>query len=299
MDAAGCRGRQKARLPSPKFWAFPGLPDPEFGSIREWLEDLRESSSWQSPPSCASSSSNPSSTDSINGEHADSPCSWSSGVTRFQEHKPKKSGRPRSGPCPRVRPNGGTAHRQDGLSEGRSSGQNRAAQAQHQQQQQQLDEKVQAKRSFSKFLDEVTSNVFDPNSLQALRKLASPSTMTEEEGLGEVTRHIPRPPCSMAQKQGSAPGQETTSGREKQPRGTYLETDIDAIGGDDRQCTQERKEGTPPPRQEVVDEDLVIPPPPQFCQGFEMKTLFPEFYCRLSRHPYRSVSLPRGINMVS
>lgn len=184
------------------------------------------------------------------------------------------------------------------MSEGRSSAQDGTAQAQ--QQQQQLDEKVQAKRSFSKFLDEVTSNVFDPNSLQALRTPASPSTTTEEERFAEVARRTPRPPCSMAQKQDSAPGQETTtSSREEQLQGTYLETDIDAIGGDDRLGTQYRKEGTPSPRQEVVDDVLVIPPPPQFCQGFEMKTLFPEFYCRLPRHPYRSVSLPRGINMVS
>lgn len=179
--------------------------------------------------------------------------------------------------------------------------------AQAQQQQQQLDEKVQVKRSFSKFLDEVTSNVFDPNSLQALGRPASPSTTTEEEGDWEVTRQRPRPLCSMAQKQGSASRQETTttsttgttSTREEQPQGTYLETDIDAVVGDDRRRDQERKVGTLPPHREVVDSELVIPPPPQFCQGFEMRTLFPEFHCRLPRHPYRSVSLPRGINMVS
>lgn len=297
MDTTSCRGKQKARLPSPKFWAFPGLPDPEFGSVHEWLEDLREPSSWQLPPSCASHSSNPSSSGSSNGDRGVSQCSWSSGVTTFQEHKPKKKlDRPQNKRGRSVRPSRGTADRQNGLSGGRSSAQDRAAQAE----QQQLDEKVQAKRSFSQFLDEVTSNVFDPNSLQALRKLASPSTTTKEEGLGEVTRRTSQPLCSMAQKQGSTPGQETTtSAREKQPQGTYLETDIDAIGVDERRFTQERKEGTSPPWQEVFDEVLVIPPPPQFCQGFEMKTLFPKLHCRLPRHPYRSVSLPRGINMVS
>lgn len=307
MDTAGCRGRRKARLPLAKFWAFPGLPGPDFGSVQEWLEDLRVPKPWQSPPSRASSSSVPSSSSSSNSERTGSPCSWSSGATSFQELRPeKKSRHPRSGSCPRVSPSGSAVHKQeehDGLSEGRSPVQDGAAQAQLQQQQQQ-DEKVQAKRSFSKFLDEVTSNVFDPHSLQALGRPASPSTMTEEEGDWEVTQQRHRPLCSMAQKQGSASGQETTttnttSTREEQPRGTYLETDIDAVVGDDRRRDQERKTVTPPPLQEVVDSELVIPPPPQFCQGFEMRTLFPEFHCRLPRHPYRSVSLPRGINMVS
>lgn len=303
MDTAGCRGRQKARLPLAKLWAFPGLPDPEFGSVQEWLEDLRVPKPWQSPPSLASRSSVPSSSSSSNSERTGSPCSWSSGATSFQELRPEKKS---SGTCPRVRPSGSAAHRQeeqDGLSEGRSPVQDGAAQAQPQQQQQQ-DEKVQAKRSFSKFLDEVTSNVFDPSSLQALGRPASPSMMTEEKGDWEVTQQRPRPLCSMAQKQGSAPGQETTttsstSTREEQPRGTYLETDIDAVVGDDRRRDQEKKVVTPSPLQEVVDSELVIPPPPQFSQGFKIKTLFPEFHCRLPRHPYRSVSLPRGINMVS
>lgn len=262
--------------------------------------------SWNLPPSHASSSSVPSSSSSSNSERTGSPCSWSSGATSFQELRPEKKSRcPRSGTCPKVRPSGGATHRQeeqDGLNEGRSPAQDGAAPTQQQQRQQQLDKKVQAKRSFSKFLDEVTSNVFDLNSLQALGRPASPSATTEEEGDWELTVQRHGPLCSMAQKQGSVPGKETTSTtntRQEQPRGPYLETDIDAVVGDDRQRDQERKAGKLPPQQEVVDSELVIPPPPQFCQGFEMRTLFPELHCRLPRHPYRSVSLPRGINMVS
>lgn len=296
MDVACCKGRRKARQPSPKFWAFPGVPVPKFGSVHEWLEDLREPSSWQPLPSFASYSNNSSSSVSSNGEQAGSLWSWSSGVPRVQENKPKeKSSSTCRGPSTRVRPSGANTHREARLSGGRSSAPDGSAQAK--QKQQHLDEKGQAKRSFSKFLDEVTSNVFGPDTLQALGRPASPSTTTEDEGLGKVTWERPMILCSMAQKQGSAPQWETiTSGIEKQPLGTYLETDIDAIGGENRQCNQKRKEGTPPPFQEVVDGELVIPPPPQFCQGFEMRTLF---HCRLPRHPYRSVSLPRGINMVS
>lgn len=297
MDAVCCR--QKARLPSPKFWALLGDPDPEFGSVHEWLEALEEPSFRQSLPSSASSSNNSSSRGSINGELGGSLCSWSSGVPSFQDHKRKKTTScPPSGPSTRVKLRGGTAHRKARLSGGRSSALDGSAQAKKQQQQ--LDEKCQAKRSFSKFLDEVTSNVFGPDSLQALRRPISQSTSTEDEGFSKVTWQRPMPLCSMAQKQASAPGCKTTTTiREKQPLGTYLETDIDAIGGDNKRSNQEKKEGTLPPRQEVVDDKLVIPPPPQFCQGFEMSTLFPEFHCSLPRHRYRSVSLPRGINMVS
>ncbi|XP_053737429.1 brain-enriched guanylate kinase-associated protein isoform X1 [Synchiropus splendidus] len=67
---------------------------------------------------------------------------------------------------------------------------------------------------------------------------------------------------------------------------TYLETDIDAV----------RSNGLP--EELETEERHVIPPPPQFCQGFEMKNAFPEFHPDLPRHPYRSISLPRGINMV-
>lgn len=88
---------------------------------------------------------------------------------------------------------------------------------------------------------------------------------------------------------------------------TYLETDIDTVRGDhgphDPEVEVEAEaeaEVTPPPPPPLLefDEKTVIPPPPQFCQGFDAKTPFLEFHPDVPRYPYRSVSLPRGINMV-
>lgn len=78
---------------------------------------------------------------------------------------------------------------------------------------------------------------------------------------------------------------------------TYLETDIDTVRREDRPQDLEITAETQP--QLEIDEKHVIPPPPQFCQGFEMACPLPEFTCHFARCPHKSVSLPRGINMVS
>uniref|UniRef100_A0A672H0W2 Si:dkey-174m14.3 n=1 Tax=Salarias fasciatus TaxID=181472 RepID=A0A672H0W2_SALFA len=71
-----------------------------------------------------------------------------------------------------------------------------------------LEEKIEAKLKFSQFLDEVTSNVLDPNSLQAFGRPASPSGCVAEnpdqpeDGIQAVSRRLPP---SMAQEQGHSP----------------------------------------------------------------------------------------------
>ncbi|XP_077367297.1 brain-enriched guanylate kinase-associated protein isoform X1 [Festucalex cinctus] len=78
------------------------------------------------------------------------------------------------------------------------------------------------------------------------------------------------------------------------PPKIYLETDIDIVRRDDQAEDAEIK---PDIRPSLLIEENVIPPPPNFCQGFEMKR-FLEFNHNFPGYPSRSISLPRGINMV-
>lgn len=157
-----------------------------------------------------------------------------------------------------------------------------------------LEEWLKVKLKFSQFLDEVTSNVLDPNSLQAFRRpVPSSSSTTINPAQPEVVpQWSPRPPGSAAQQQDALPEQKKP---EEMQRKTYLETDIASVGRDGKPRDLDINGGTPP--QLEIDEKKVIPPPPQFCEGFEMTSPFLEFV--FPRYPYRSVSLPRGINMVS
>lgn len=277
-----------------------------------WLEELIGPSSNQPCSSPAGSKSS--------SEGNSSLCSWSSGVTcvinssikkqsqeafqsrlREEKRRGRLAGWPSRGPRRGVHPGdeqGGDRNTLHAWPEGGGPDQGRGfAQTSTNSVKLQwlLEEKVEAKLKFSQFLDEVTSNVLDPNSLQAFGKPVSPSSPTTaqpEEKNQELRQRSPRLPRSMAQQQGSL--SKLTTQEEQSPadlaQKTYLETDIDAVRKED-----EVKQETPPP----LDDETVIPPPPQFCQGFEMKSPFPEFHCDFPRYPSRSSSLPRGINMVS
>lgn len=331
-------GRAKPGQPLPKSWASTGPPCPMFDGVQVWLEELIDTSSYQSYPSQPSSPSAPS--NSPGGSRRSSECtgslySWSSGATCFLHSSIKKQSReafktrprgerrwkkligcpsrgPHDGAHPEVEQGGGSNHNtlhalqeRDGLGKGRGSTQthtsNKSVKLQWL-----LEEKVKAKLKFSKFLDEVTSNVLHPDSLQAFGKPVCPSsfittTPTQpEDKTQEVTQWSPGLLCSMAQQQGFLLEQKTTK-EERTPldpaQKTYLETDIDTVRRDDKPYDLVIKVETPP--QLEIDEKHVIPPPPQFSQGFEMRSPFPEFHCHFPRYPYKSVSLPRGINMVS
>lgn len=291
-----------------------------------WLEELI------GPLFCRSSSSQPSS----RGEpsRSSSENSWSSGATSvlhsyikqqsqeaFQSHL--RAGRrwknagclsegPHVGANPQVEQRGGTSKRplhtwpeRVGLSNGRYSALARSSSS-GVKPQRLLEEKVAAKLRFSKFLDEVTSNVFDTNSLQAFGNVVSQcrfipgGTDCPEEKVGELTERSPGLLCSMALQPACLPELEMT--KEEQtlllpPRKTYLETDIDTVRTDGRLTDPDVEAEAP--RQQGNDGSHIIPPPPQFSQGFQMKSPFPEFHCHFPRYPYKSVSLPRGINMVS
>ncbi|XP_008282555.1 brain-enriched guanylate kinase-associated protein [Stegastes partitus] len=290
-----------------------------FNGDQVWLEELIGLPSNQSSPSQPSSPSVPSSSPGgsrSSSEGTGSLNSWGSGVTcrlhscikkqsqeAFQTQLRQVRGQgklaacPSSGPCyrahPQVEQGGGSYH--NILHQGRGSTHTHTS-TKSVKLQWLLKEKIEAKLKFSQFLDEVASNVLDPNSLQAFGKPVSPSgftTTTPDQPEDQVKVVSSRLLCSMAQQQKTPEEQTSPDPAQK----TYLETDIDTVRRDDEPQGNEVKAETLP--QLEIDEDNVIPPPPQFCQGFEMKNFFPEFHRDFPRYPYRSVSLPRGINMVA
>ncbi|XP_029984715.1 brain-enriched guanylate kinase-associated protein [Sphaeramia orbicularis] len=287
-----------------------------------WLEDLIDPSS-----NCSSSSlpSSPSSTigSSRTGSTGTSSLhSWSSGVTCLLHNSIKKQSQEvfesrlkeerRGRNYPQAEQGGGRNHNKvhawperGGVHQGRGCTQTNAS-SKSLKLQWLLEERVEAKLKFSQFLDEVTSNVLDPNSLQAFGKPVSPSSSTSTttelvqlyDTIQSVTQQSPRLPRSMAKQQSSVPEQKIQE--EPSPpdpsQKKYLETDIDTVRRDDEPHDPEVKAEAPTLLE--IDEKTVIPPPPQFCQGFNMNSPFLEFHHDFPRYPYRSVSLPRGINMV-
>lgn len=315
-----------------RLWLNPsdGAPCTMLSGDQVYLEELI------GPLSCQSSSSHPSSRGDLSysagGSRSSSENSWSSGATsvlhssiKQQSQKAfqsclragrcRKAGLPSVGPRaeanPQVEQRGGTGKRplhtwpeRVGLSDGRYSAPTRSSSGAKAQWL--LEEKLDTRLRFSKFLDEVTSNVFDTNSLQALGKAVSqyrfiPGGIKRPgKKVGELTEWSPRLLCSMALQPTSLPELEMTKEEQTHPlppQKTYLETDIDTVRTDARLPNLDGKAEAP--RQEETDERHIIPPPQQFCQGFQMKSPFPEFHCHFPRYPYKSVSLPRGINMVS
>lgn len=165
-----------------------------------------------------------------------------------------------------------------------------------------LKEKIKAKQKFSQFLNEVTSNILNRNSLQAFGKPVPPSGLIPAfPDLPEDRKQVVslRLPLSMAQEQNLLIEQKTpedeTSVNSSQKM--YLETDIDSVRRDDNpQSLENRAESS---SLLLMDDKTLIPPPPEFCQGFKMIIPILDLCHDLPRYPYRSVSLPRGINMVS
>ena len=192
----------------------------------------------------------------------------------------------------------------------------------------QLEQKIGAKLEFSRFLDEVTCSVFEPNSLQAfghpislLSKkesglhlpLTSTSTATRttaappETTARALSRLSPGFACPLAQQQQQGPLLSAENMQDEQvlaePEGkAYLETDIHHIRGQDglsgHRTKTEMLYGLA-----MIMEDRVIQPPLMLRKdgGLKGKSTFPEvpLGSAFSRYPCRSVSLPREINLVS
>ena len=282
-----------------------------------WLEELIGSVSNQSSSSRPSSPSVPSSSPGDSRSSSDgtgSLHSWNSGETCLLHSCIKKQSReafqirlredsgwgrltvyPSSGPHGGAHPlaeQGGGSHRD--LHQGRAVARSHTS-TERVKLPRLLEERIKAKLKFSQFLDEVTSNVLDPNSLEAFGKPVSLSGFTIKNQI-QVVNPLP---CSMAQQQDALPAPQTPEEEtyHEIPQKTYLETDIDCIWMDFEPQDLEVKAETQ--AQLEIDEKGLIPPPPQFCQGFKMKSPFPECCRDFPRYPYRSASVPRGINMVS
>lgn len=257
-----------------------------------------------------SSSSAPSSSPGGSRSSSGSLCSWNSGVTcllhssikrqsqeAFQTRLEEGSGWGKRVPCAYNDPHGqaypqaeqGGGNHQNKPRQGRASKQTRTGSKSVKEL---LEERFKAKLKFSQFLDEVASNVLDPNCLQAFGKPQSPpgefitnSDQPEEEEEEEVESW--RLHDSMALQQNHLSELEVPKAKSAPdwPQRKYLETDIDAVCGDDGLLE--------------IDETSVIPPPLQFSQGFKMTIPSPDCRCDFPRPPFRSASLPRGINVVS
>lgn len=282
-------------------------------SDQNWLEMTVQSSD-RSSPSRWSSPSDPSSSSSEGSG------SWTSGVLCLLHSSIRKqnqealqnrsradralgelTARPSSGPHRRARPQAGQrgSCNYKNLHLGRS-----CAQTSNESAKLHLvrEERIKAKLKFFQFLDEVTSNVLKPNCPQVLDKPGPPSSIIWSPDLSEELIHLVSSGLlfSMAQPQQSPlpelkpPGDGSS---EKPPPKVYLETDIDSVRRDDG--PQNLEEKTEPPLPLEINEDNVIPPPPQFYEGFKMKIPFPQLHHDFPRYPYRSASVPRGINMVS
>ncbi|KAK5603592.1 hypothetical protein CRENBAI_004328 [Crenichthys baileyi] len=165
-----------------------------------------------------------------------------------------------------------------------------------------LEERIKAKQKFSQFLDEVTSNVLNRGSLQAFGKPVPPSGLIPtipnlpEDLKQVVSASLSR---SMAQEKTLLTGQKTLEDEISlvSSQKMYLETDIDSVRRDDDPQNPEMKAESSP--QLEIDDKTLIPPPPEFCQGFKLRIPVLELCHYFPRYPYRSVSLPRGINIVS
>lgn len=300
---------------------------PMFNGDQVWLEELISPSFNQSSPSQTSSASVPSCSPGgsrSSSEGTGSLYSWSSGVTCLLHSSIKKQSqeafqirqrgekgwgkfaastlrRPRGRCRPEVKQEGDSNHNKGGLYEGRGSATTHTR-AKSAKLQLLLDERVGAKLKFSQFLDEVTSNVLDPSCLQAFGRPVSPSSTHQEqpEENIQVVTLSPELSHSVPHQQVALPKQKKPQKQQTLPvltQRTYLETDIDTVRRNDKARDLDIKADTRSPPE--IGETRAIPPPPQFSEGFQMSSLFPEFHHDFSRSPYRSVSLPRGISMVS
>lgn len=179
--------------------------------------------------------------------------------------------------------------------------------------QHQLELKIEAKLKFSQFLDEVSSRVLRPTNLFVLSRQAESSRSNSsisshsnsksrisdpQQQPGDVD--FSQSPDQLQSIQ-SVDGMQEEQGAPETVGKAYLETDIDCVRREDEIKEVKIKKETAitfesNERREVKSPPECHPNPVQ-----RIRPLSPLLYKEenLSRYPYRSVSLPRDINMVS
>ncbi len=174
--------------------------------------------------------------------------------------------------------------------------------------QHQLELKIEAKLKFSQFLDEVSSRVLRPTNLFVLsRQTESSRSNSSISSNSNSKSRIP----DVQQQPGdvdfslhsiqSVDGMQEEQGAPETVGKAYLETDIDCVRREDEIKEVKTKKETAitfesNERREVKSPSESHPNPIQ-----RIRPLSPLLYREetLSRYPYRSVSLPRDINIVS
>ncbi|KAK6295386.1 hypothetical protein J4Q44_G00346120 [Coregonus suidteri] len=182
-----------------------------------------------------------------------------------------------------------------------------------------LEQKIEAKLKFSQFLDNVSGRVLVPGSLEAFQKLQPPPPPQRSSSLSPRTfrstttgsgddviqveyRWRSSPPCSAALQRGRI--QEEQGPMEMPVGKAYLETDIDSVRREDElKDIKIKKENTLSTLERESKMGVVgIAAPPEFRQKTlgRIRSPSPVLWDEglVMRYPYRSVSLPRGINMV-
>ncbi|KAJ3606872.1 hypothetical protein NHX12_026390 [Muraenolepis orangiensis] len=346
--------------PFPGSWAIPSARClPVSSSDQVWLEELVGSLSHRLPfspsPSARSSGSSPGAS-VVGSQGTGSADSWSSGTTGLLHNSVKRQSQRAlrldrgwggwdeqaalapagflCGTARRLWRQGGAGLRDEGTDEGGvRQGQGSCVEdkpgagcVDGPPRRTQLEQKIEAKLEFSRFLDEVTCSVLDPVSLQAFGQSIGPLSKSKS-GLrpGTTRTTIAQPEAAagipfqsspglcrhLAQQQQQQQGtrlpteqMQAGQGLAETTRKSFLETDVDSIGRRD----EPRPSGRPAKtgmtsRRPGAAEDRATRPPWVFGRGVGLKekSAFPRappgsgFW----RYPCRSVSLPRGINVVS
>lgn len=166
--------------------------------------------------------------------------------------------------------------------------------------QHQLELKIEAKLKFSQFLDEVSSRV-----LRSTNLFVSSRQTVSSRSSSSISNHSktpePQTEDSAGLSQSIQSGEDMQEEQERETVGkAYLETDIDCVRREDEIKEVKIKKETAIIFESVSERKEVKTPECHLNFIQRMRPVSPLHYREESpsRYPYRSVSLPRDINMV-
>jgi len=170
--------------------------------------------------------------------------------------------------------------------------------------QHQLEQKIEAKLKFSQFLDEVSRQVLCPTNTfifsrqKESSRSSSPRTPDPQQQPGDVDfSQSPVQPQDIP----SVDGMQEEQGAPETVGKAYLETDIDCVRRGDEIKEVKTKKETAITFESNERREVKTPAECHSHRILRIRPSSPLLYREetLSRNPYRSVSLPRDINMVS